>query len=96
LAHEPHIALARTLPALAHHKLLAAVVHVVLLLVRCCQGGKVFLVIMYPNSRNTEVRARCAIRGVPCLGAANRLDMEELLSYDRDTATSASMIPAGE
>jgi len=27
-----------------------------------------------PNSRNAEVRARCAIRGVPCLGAANRLD----------------------
>eukprot|EP00775_Hariotina_reticulata_P009348 gene9348-9511_t len=56
------------------------------------KGGKVFLVIVYPNSRNTEVRARCAIRGVPCLGAANRLDLEDLLSYDKDTATSASMI----
>lgn len=56
------------------------------------QGGKVYLIIVYPNSRNTEVRARCLIRGVPQLGAANRLDLEELASFDRETGSSASML----
>jgi hypothetical protein len=56
------------------------------------QGGKLYLIIVYPNSRNTEVRARCCIRGVPQLGAANRLDLEELLSFDRDTNSSSSML----
>lgn len=56
------------------------------------QGGKLYLIIVYPNSRNTEVRARCCIRGVPQLGAANRLDLEELLSFDRDTNSGSSML----
>lgn len=51
-----------------------------------------FLIIVYPNSRNTEVRARCSIRGVPQLGAANRLDLEELVSFDRDSGSSSSML----
>lgn len=51
-----------------------------------------FLIIVYPNSRNTEVRARCCIRGVPKLGAANRLDLEELVSFDRETGSSSSML----
>jgi hypothetical protein len=58
----------------------------------CLQGGKLYLIIVYPNSRNTEVRARCCIRGVPQLAAANRLDLEELLSFDRDTGSSSSML----
>lgn len=55
-----------------------------------------FLVIVYPNSRSTEVRARCAIRGVPHPAACNRLDLEELVSWDRDTATGSSMVHNGE
>lgn len=50
------------------------------------------MIIVYPNSRNTEVRARCCIRGVPKLGAANRLDLEELVSFDRETGSSSSML----
>eukprot|EP00882_Tetradesmus_deserticola_P006606 GHRQ01006956.1.p1 GENE.GHRQ01006956.1~~GHRQ01006956.1.p1 ORF type:complete len:322 (+),score=145.94 GHRQ01006956.1:228-1193(+) len=56
------------------------------------KGGKLFVVITYPNSRSTEVRARCGIRGVPVLGAANRLDIEELASFDREAGSSASML----
>lgn len=62
------------------------------LLLLLLQGGKLFLIIVYPNSRNTEVRARCCIRGVPQLAAANRLDLEELLSFDRETGSSSSML----
>lgn len=63
-----------------------------LLLLLVLQGGKLFLIIVYPNSRSTEVRARCCIRGVPQLAAANRLDLEELLSFDRETGSSSSML----
>jgi hypothetical protein len=59
------------------------------------QGGKLFVIIVYPNSRSTEVRARCHIRGVPLLGAANRLDIEELASFDREAGSSASMLRPG-
>jgi hypothetical protein len=62
---------------------------------RCVQGGKLFVIIVYPNSRSTEVRARCHIRGVPLLGAANRLDIEELASFDREAGSSASMLRPG-
>jgi hypothetical protein len=95
----------------------------------CTQGGKLYLIIVYPNSRSTEVsgcacglhtslqcsfapskrstpldtpppthhqvRARCGLRGVPHLAAANRLDLEELASFDRDSGSSSSML-AGE
>lgn len=54
-----------------------------------------FLIIVYPNSRNTEVRARCNIRGTPVLGAANRLDLEELVSFDREAGSSSSMLQPG-
>ncbi|WIA19484.1 hypothetical protein OEZ85_004096 [Tetradesmus obliquus] len=60
------------------------------------KGGKLFVIIVYPNSRSTEVRARCNIRGVPLLGAANRLDLEELASFDREQGSSASMLRQGE
>jgi hypothetical protein len=53
------------------------------------------VIIVYPNSRSTEVRARCHIRGVPLLGAANRLDIEELASFDREDGSSASMLQPG-
>lgn len=51
-----------------------------------------YVIIVYPNSHSTEVRARCAIRGVPQLGAANRLDLEELISFDRDSGSTSSML----
>jgi F-box protein 9 len=60
------------------------------------KGGKVYLIIVYPNSHNTEVRARCNIRGVPQLGACNRLDLEELVSFDRDTGSSSSMLGSSD
>lgn len=56
------------------------------------KGGKLYLIIVYPNSRSTEVRARCGLRGVPHLAAANRLDLEELASFDRDSGSSSSML----
>jgi F-box protein 9 len=49
---------------------------------------------VYPNSTSTEVRARCGIRGVPALGAANRLDIEDLVTFDRDSGSAASMLAA--
>jgi F-box protein 9 len=33
---------------------------------------------------------------VPQLGAANRLDLEELLSFDRDTNSSSSMLGSSD
>ncbi|KAF6259857.1 hypothetical protein COO60DRAFT_1622002 [Scenedesmus sp. NREL 46B-D3] len=56
------------------------------------KAGRLYVIIVYPNSRSTEVRARCTIRGVPLLGAANRLDIEELASFDREAGSSASML----
>lgn len=42
-----------------------------------------FVVLVYPNSRSTEIRSRLQLRGtVP--GAFNRLDIESIVSYDHE------------
>lgn len=54
----------------------------------CVSGGTVRTVIVYPNSRGTEVRAKLSLRStVP--GAHNRMDVESLCTYDWETGTSS-------
>lgn len=54
----------------------------------CVSAGSVRTVIVYPNSRGTEVRARLRARStVP--GAWDRLDVESLCTYDWETGESS-------
>ena len=54
----------------------------------CVSAGGVRTVIVYPNSRGTEVRAKLNLRStVP--GAWDRLDVESLCTYDWETGTSS-------
>ncbi|GBF87419.1 hypothetical protein Rsub_00130 [Raphidocelis subcapitata] len=54
----------------------------------CVADGRVRTVIVYPNARGTEVRARLALRSTSP-GACNRLDVESLCTYDWETRTSS-------
>lgn len=54
----------------------------------CVASGKVCTVIVYPNSRGTEVRARLTLRSTSS-GACNRMDVDSLCTYDWETGTSS-------
>lgn len=54
----------------------------------CVSGGRVRTVIVYPNARGTEVRARLGLRSTTP-GAWDRLDVESLCTYDWETGTSS-------
>jgi F-box only protein C-terminal region len=56
------------------------------------KGGDAYAAVVYPNSRSTELRLRLHIRGLPCLAAANRLDIKQLVTFDRDDGSSADML----
>jgi hypothetical protein len=69
-------------------------VHVLhLLLVFSYQGTRVFVLIVYPNSRSTEVRSRLLLRST-VQGANNRLDIESIVSYDRERGAETSLMPS--
>jgi F-box protein 9 len=53
-------------------------------------AGKVRTVIVYPNSRGSEVRAKLGLRStVP--GACDRMDVESLVTFDWETGASAPL-----
>ena len=54
----------------------------------CVAGGKLRTIITYPNSRGTEVRAKLNLRATRP-GAADRLDVESLCTYDWETGTAS-------
>jgi F-box protein 9 len=54
----------------------------------CVSGGGLRTVIVYPNSRGTEVRAKLSLRATTP-GAANRIDVESLCTYDWETGTAS-------
>ncbi|KAG1672950.1 hypothetical protein FOA52_012395 [Chlamydomonas sp. UWO 241] len=55
------------------------------------KGSRVFVVFRLPNSRSTEIRSRLQLRGT-CAGAFNRLDIESIVSYDREDGMQQSLL----
>lgn len=55
------------------------------------QGTHVYAVVVYPNSRSTEIRTRLGLRSTR-RGAHDRLDIHKIMSYDRADGTSTSML----
>lgn len=54
-------------------------------------GEKVYTAVRYENSTSTEVRARLRLRST-VRGAFNRLDIESIVSYDREDGTMVPMM----
>lgn len=54
-------------------------------------GEKVYTAIRYENSASTEVRARLRLRST-VRGAFNRLDIESIVSFDREDGTMVPMM----
>jgi F-box protein 9 len=54
----------------------------------CIAAGGLRTVIVYPNSRGTEVRAKLALRST-LPGACDRLDVESLCTYDFETGMAS-------
>mmetsp|Transcript_35406 Transcript_35406/g.100259 ORF Transcript_35406/g.100259 Transcript_35406/m.100259 type:complete len:149 (+) Transcript_35406:214-660(+) len=46
-------------------------------------SGKLYTSILYPGSKSTEVRCRMSLRSLH-KGANNRIDIHELITYDRE------------
>ena len=59
------------------------------------KGSKLFVVIVYPNSRSTEIRMVLKLRSTT-QGANNRLDISSIISYDRELGAGTSMIQNAE
>lgn len=55
------------------------------------EGNKLFVVIVYPNSRSTEIRMVVRLRSTSP-GANNRLDISSIVSYDRELGAGTSML----
>lgn len=51
----------------------------------------VYTAFMYPNSFSTEVRSKLFLRGT-CRGSWNRLDIDSIVSYDRERGVSTNMM----
>lgn len=56
------------------------------------QGAQVYCVVVYPNSRNTEIRLHLSLRSTHP-NAYDRLDMHSIFSYDKEMQTSSSLVP---
>ena len=56
---------------------------------------QVYVVITYPNSRSTQIRTRLTLRSTPLPGANNRLDLESIVSYDRELRYGSDMAGIG-
>lgn len=56
------------------------------------QGSKVSCLVVYPNSRSTEIRVRLNLRSTHP-GANNRLDIESIVSFDREANRGTSLGP---
>ena len=54
-------------------------------------NNTVYTAFMYPNSFSTEVRSKLSLRST-CPGAFNRLDIESIVSYDRERGVSMNMM----
>ncbi len=57
------------------------------------KGTRVYMALMYPNSCCTEIRSRLILRSTSP-GANNRLDIESIVSYDRELGSSIALVPA--
>lgn len=55
------------------------------------QGSGLQTVMIYPNSKNTEIRAKLKLRSTT-LGANNRLDVESIVSFDKADGISTPVI----
>jgi len=55
------------------------------------KGTRVYMVVVYPNSRSTEIRSRLLLRSTTP-GAFNRLDIESIVSYDHELGAQSSML----
>lgn len=56
------------------------------------QDASVKAIIVYPNSRSTEIRSQLSIRSTHD-GAFNRMDLNSLVTYDQETGNSTSLTP---
>ncbi len=56
------------------------------------QANKVYCALAYPNSSSTELRCRLALRSTHP-GANNRLDIESIVTYDRELGSTAAVDP---
>lgn len=54
-----------------------------------------WILIVYPNTVTTEIRVRLHLRSTYA-GANNRLDIESIVTFDRDTGSEASLDPVEE
>jgi F-box protein 9 len=55
------------------------------------RGSRVFIVIVYPNSRSTQIRSRLLLRSTTP-GANNRLEIESIVSYDKEAGIQSSLL----
>lgn len=55
------------------------------------RGTKVYCLLVYANSRATEVRIRLSLRSTHT-GANNRLDVESIVTFDRELNTSTPVV----
>lgn len=59
--------------------------------VRITQGSALQTVMVYANSKNTEIRAKLKLRSTT-QGANNRLDIESIVSFDKADGISTPVL----
>ncbi|GAX83104.1 hypothetical protein CEUSTIGMA_g10530.t1 [Chlamydomonas eustigma] len=56
------------------------------------KGTMVYIIVVYPNSRSTQIRSKLKLRSTTP-GANNRLDIESIVSYDCEDGRESSLLP---
>ena len=55
------------------------------------KGNRVYIAVVYPNSRSTQIRSRLLLRSTTP-GANNRLEIESIVSYDSEAGVQSSLL----
>ncbi len=56
------------------------------------KGTQLYIVVVYPNIRSTQIRSRLLLRSTTP-GANNRLDIHSIVSYDSEAGRQSSLLP---